>query len=70
MIAKAMGIKTTERKLACIRFFLNLAVLKIKEILDLSPKNLCSFSASPLLPIHRGEKCGTNENQRPRFISR
>jgi hypothetical protein len=65
-----MGIKTTERKLACIRFFLNLAVLKIKEILDLSPKNLCSFSASPLLPFLGGKKCGTDENQRPRIISR
>jgi hypothetical protein len=65
-----MGIKTTERKLACMRKFLNLAVLKIKEILDLSPKNLCSIRAATLLPVPRGEKCGVDENQRPRFISR
>jgi hypothetical protein len=45
-----------------MRYFLNLAVVKIKEILDLSPKNLCSFSASPLLPVPRGEKCGADEN--------
>ena len=70
MMARATGIKTTERKLACMRIFLNLASDKIKEILDLSIKNIGSFCAAYLLPVHRGEKCGADEYQRTRFIGR
>jgi hypothetical protein len=53
-----MGIKTTDRKLACMRKFLNLASAKIKELLDLSPKNIGSIRVATLLPVHRDEKCG------------
>ena len=69
-MARAMGIKTTERKFACMRYFLNLAVLKIIKIFDLSLKNIGSFCAAYFLPVHRGEKCGADEYQRARFIGR
>jgi hypothetical protein len=64
-----MGIKTTDRKLACMRKFLNLASAKIKELLDLSPKNIGSIRAATLLPVYRGEKCGIDEHERSGFIS-
>jgi hypothetical protein len=64
-----MGIKTTDRKLACMRKFLNLASTKIKELLDLSPKNIRSIRAATLLPVHRIEKCGIDEHERSSFIS-
>jgi hypothetical protein len=64
-----MGIKTTDRKLACMRKFLNLANAKIKELLDLSPKNIRSIRAAHLLPVHRGKKCRIDEHKRSSFIS-
>jgi hypothetical protein len=64
-----MGIKTTDRKLACMRKFLNLASAKIKELLDLSAKNIGSIRTATLLPVHRGEKCGIDEHERSSFIS-
>jgi hypothetical protein len=64
-----MGIKTTDRKLACMRKFLNLASAKIKELLDLSPKNIRSIRAETLLPVHRGEKCRIDEHEWSGFIS-
>jgi hypothetical protein len=69
MMARAMGIKTTDRKLACMRKFLNLASAKIKELLDLSTKNIRSIRAATLLPVHRGEECGIDEHERSSFIS-
>jgi len=52
-----------------MRKFLNLASAKIKELLDLSPKNIRSIRAATLLPVHRGEKCGIDEHERSGFIS-
>ena len=69
IMARAKGIKTTDRKLACMRKFLNLAAAKIKELLDLSPKNIRSIRAATLLPVHRGEKCRIDEHERSGFIS-
>lgn len=69
MIARAIGIKTTERKFACIRFFLNLAVDKIIKILDLSIKNIGSFCATHFLPVHRSEECRADEHERSGITS-
>jgi hypothetical protein len=64
-----MGIKTTDRKLACMRKFLNLASAKIKELLDLSPKNIRSIRVATLLPVHRGKKWGIDAHKRSCSIS-
>jgi hypothetical protein len=52
-----------------MRYFLNLAVLKIIKILDLSIKNIGSFCAAHFLPVHRGEKCGIDEHERSGITS-
>jgi hypothetical protein len=52
-----------------MRKFLNLASAKIKELLDLSPKNIRSIRAATLLPVHRGKKWGIDAHKRSGFIS-